>query len=189
MMGLAGTLFTVGADGQSRAKQRSHYEKSSARKSQWLDTRLFAGSERKLTARQRAVCVSRRAGRFGGRACLCDTTTMHITQGQDSGETDYLFTSFTSGGFPEVNKIIDRRQADYPPLFTSFTSFSEVCGIHAGGRARGRARFSLTPIRDTSERSERDGTTPTPCSDYFVHFEDFDEVNKQLSFTSWGGMA
>jgi len=188
MTALAGTLFTVAADGQSRAKQRSHYEKSSARKSQRLDTRLFAGSERKLTARQRAVGVSRRAGRFGGRACQFDTR-MHTTQGRHFREIDHLFTSFTSGGFRKVNKIIDRRRQDYPPLFTSFTSFSEVCGIHAGERARGRARFSLTPIRDPSERSERDETAPMQCGDYRVHFENSDEVNKQLSFTSGGGLA
>lgn len=78
MTALAGTLFTVGADGQNRAKQRSHYEKSTARKSRWLDTRLFAGSGRKLIARQRAMCVSRRAGRFGGRVCQFDARMQAI---------------------------------------------------------------------------------------------------------------
>lgn len=111
------------------------------------------------------------------------------TRRQDTAEKDDSFTSFTSGGFAEVNEIIDRLQVFYPLLFTSFTSFSEVCGIHAGGRARGRARFSLTPLRDPSERGEREGYATLQSVDYPVHFGSFDEVNETRSFTSEGVLA
>jgi len=114
---------------------------------------------------------------------------MNSSRQEKLPETGDSFTSFTSGCFAEVNEIIDRRSGFYPLLFTSFTSFSEVCGIHAGGRAPGRPRFRLTAPRRTGERGERDGDNATPSLDYLVHFTDFDEVNEARSFTSAGVFA
>lgn len=141
--------------------------------------------------RQRAVSLSTcPAGAETRRVSPCDTTTMHTTtRRQDPATTEISFTSFTLGGFAEVNETIDRRRGYYPLLFTSFTSFSEVCGIHAGGRARPAARFSLTPLREPGERGEREGSDPTPSVDYTVHFGGISEVNEGDSFTSEGVVA
>lgn len=134
------------------------------------------------------ACVGRPGGDENRRVSPCDTK-MNTTPRQNTTEKDDSFTSFTSAVFAEVNKIIDRRQPPYPLSFTSFTSFSEVCGIHAGGRPRGRAHFSLTPLRDPSERSEREGATTPPSVDSPVHFASFEEVNERVSFTSEGILA
>lgn len=114
---------------------------------------------------------------------------MSRTRRENICETGGSFTSFTSGGSTEVNEIIHRRQRLQPLLFTSFTSFSEVCGIHAGGRPPGQARFSLTPLRDPSERSEREVGNTSQSVDYPVHFASFEEVNKGVSFTSEAVLA
>jgi len=80
-MTIAGTLFTEPDNGESR-----HYEKSSVPQKPTGDISVFAGSDCKPTARQRAVGPSGRAGRFGGRACHCDTTTMHATRRRTTAE-------------------------------------------------------------------------------------------------------
>lgn len=97
------------------------------------------------------------------------------------------FTSFTFGGLVEVNKKTDRRQDGYSLSFTSFTSLSKGGVINARTRPRPAGRFNLSPIRITSERSEREGIIALQSCDYPVHFTKMAEVNKSVSFTSAEG--
>ena len=99
-------------------------------------------------------------------------------------QSEGSFTSFTFGVLPEVNKENARRGNDNPLLFTSFTSFSEGGVIHAVVGAPASAHFTLSPIRDTGERSEREWSNLLPYVDYLVHFRHIDEVNEVHTFTS-----
>ena len=68
------TLLVEAGDSDSR-----HYKKSSAPQNrEWWYTSGFVGSDCKSTVAQTAVGL--RAGRFGGRASICDTTTMNTTR-------------------------------------------------------------------------------------------------------------
>jgi hypothetical protein len=72
-MRLKATLLVEAGDSDSR-----HYKKSSVRKKGCLNNSPFSRLRRKSTVGQTAVGL--RAGRFGGRASICDTTTMNTTR-------------------------------------------------------------------------------------------------------------
>jgi hypothetical protein len=76
----------LSAEGNGQSKD---YEKSTRPQKPRVDNWSFAGSDSKPVAHQRAVGLSLRAGRFGGRASR-DTTAMHKTETSTVAPSDEL---------------------------------------------------------------------------------------------------
>lgn len=88
-----------------------------------------------------------------------------------------------------MNRENGTLQGGAPLLFTSFTSFSQGGGIHAGTLAPALPRINLMPLRDSGERSERTGGFPFASGDYSVHFAVHSCVNETFSFTRGRGVG
>lgn len=106
--------------------------------------------------------------------------------GGDCTDRECLFTPFTFGVFPEVNRKTRGRRQDSTPLFTPFTSFSEKGGTHTQAGGRAGARINQYHPRRTGEWSEWRGGIGAPSCENPIHFPIHFSVNRTFPFTSTG---
>jgi len=158
-----GTLLPTPAVDESR-----DYEKPTRpRKSRGLDTYGFCWLRRKPTARQGAVGPSRRAGRLGGRACLCDTTTMHATRRRTAAER-VKNLSHVHPVHPRPVRV-DAKNRQTAARFSNYVHASTpICNVHAElkGKMPQRRLSRYKRYADWGGRLDAVCVSPPPSCDY-----------------------